>query len=186
MKTATSASCGRTSPPPDPPAPLNPSIEQTAHQIASDRTGPGGIIGPTDDIDTDGYWTVDDYKALMGLAAYRYLAQRVGDTVEATWAGAQYNSLLAATNATLESTISRYQLSYLPCSILQPNTANRCSNPEDANWAAPFLFGRWAWDAQLFGAPVSGPGLQLVDATYRYGFGRLEGLLPGHGGGLSL
>ena len=46
-----------------------------AHQIAADRTGPNGIIGMTNDIDSNGYWTVDDYEALMGLAAYRYLAR---------------------------------------------------------------------------------------------------------------
>ena len=62
--------------------------------------------------------------------------------------------------------------------MVEPNTANRCGNPEDANWAAPFLFGRWAWDAQLFGAAVSGPGVQLIDATYAYGFARLAGKLP--------
>ncbi len=59
-------------------ASAEPSIEQTAHQIAADRTGPGGIIGETNDIDTNGLWTVDDYEALMGLAAYGYLARRVG------------------------------------------------------------------------------------------------------------
>ena len=37
--------------------------------------------------------------------------------------------------------------------MTEPNTANRCANAEDANWAAPFLFGRWAWDGYLFGAP---------------------------------
>lgn len=163
---------------PGPAGATEPSIEQTAHQIAADRTGPDGIIGATDDIDTDGYWTVDDYEALMGLAAYRYLAQRVGNTGEAAWASDQYDSLLASTNQTLDATISQYHLTYLPCSMLQPNSANRCNNPEDANWAAPFLFGRWAWDAQLFGAPVNGPGFQLIDATYRYGFARLEGTLP--------
>ena len=87
-----------------------PSIEDTAHTIAADRTGPGGIMGITDDIDTNGYWTVDDYEALMGLAAYRYLAQQVGDTTEVQWATAQYNDLLAATNRTLDATIARYQL----------------------------------------------------------------------------
>ena len=86
--------------------------------------------------------------------------------------------MLAATNATLDATIHRYRLDYLPCSMLQPNTANRCKNPEDANWAAPMLFGRWAWDAPLFGASVSGPGVQLIDATYAYGFHRLAGKLP--------
>jgi hypothetical protein len=114
----------------------------------------------------------------MGLAAYRYLAQQVGDAGEVQWATTEYNVLLAATNRVLTSTIDRYHLSYLPCSMVQPNTANRCKNPDDANWAAPLLFGRWAWDAQLFGAPVNGPGIQLINATYAYGFGRLKGKLP--------
>jgi hypothetical protein len=155
-----------------------PSIEQTAHKIAADRTGPGGIIGATDDIDTDGLWTVDDYEALTGLAAYRYLAQQIGNATETRWATGEYNSLLAATNRTLTATIARYTLHYLPCSMVQPNTANRCNTPDDANWAAPFLFGRWAWDAELFGASISGPGSTLIDATYDYGFARLAKLLP--------
>ena len=155
-----------------------PSIEQAVHHVASDRTGPFGIIGRTDDIDSDGLWTVDDYEALAGLAAYRWLAGQVGDTIEEQWATAQYDGLLAATNAVLTATISHYGLDYLPCSMVQPNTANRCDNPQDANWAAPFLFGRWAWDAPLFGAAVSGPGVTLIDATYAYGFGRLRGMLP--------
>jgi len=155
-----------------------PSIEAAAHTIAADRTGPGGVMGLTDDIDTDGYWTVDDYEALMGLAAYRYLAERLGNDTEAAWATSQYDALLAATNSTLETTIAEYHLAYLPCSLVEPNSANRCQNPEDANWAAPLQFGKWAWDAPLFGAAVNGPGISLIDATYDYGFGRLEGELP--------
>jgi len=99
----------------------------------------------------------------MGLAAYRYLAQRVDDHTEVQWATTEYDALLAATSATLDATITRSQLNYLPCSMTEPNTSNRCNKPEDANWAAPFQFGKWAWDAQLFDAPVSGPGLTLID-----------------------
>jgi hypothetical protein len=155
-----------------------PSIKDTAHLIAADRKGPGGIMEETDDIDTNGFWTIDNYEALMGLAAYRYVAQQLGDSAEVEWATTQYRSLLAATNATLKGTIARDRLDYLPCSMLQSNMDNRCANAEDANWAAPFLFGRWAWDGYLFGAERSGPGYQLIDATYRYGFARLIGKLP--------
>ena len=155
-----------------------PSIEDTAHLIAADRTGPGGIMEKTNDIDANGYWTIDNYEALTGLATYEWLARQVGNTSEEKWAAAQYASLLAATNKTLDATISANHLSYLPCSMTEPNTANRCANAEDANWAAPFLFGRWAWDGYLFGAKLSGPGLSLIDATYSYGFGRLRGKLP--------
>ncbi len=155
-----------------------PSIEDTAHLIAADRTGPGGIMQETNDIDANGYWTIDNYEALTGLATYEWLARQVGNTSEAKWAAGQYASLLAATSKTLNATISANHLTYLPCSMTEPNTANRCANAEDANWAAPFLFGRWAWDGYLFGAKLSGPGLNLIDATYDYGFGRLRGKLP--------
>jgi len=154
------------------------SIKSTAHDIAADRTGPSGIMGSTNDIDTQGYWTTDDYEALTGLAAYRYLAERTGDRPEAAWASQQYDSLLSATNQALDTTISRYGLDYLPCSLLAPNSANRCANPEDANWTSPFGFGGWAWNASLFGATLNGPGISLIDATYAYGFQRLKGTLP--------
>jgi hypothetical protein len=153
-----------------------PSIEDAAHVIVSDRSGPSGIMEETDDIDTNGFWTTDDFAALLGLAAYAYLAQRIGNLAESAWATQQYNSLLTATNSTLGSTISKYQLDYLPCSMLQPNTANRCNHPEDANWSSPF--GNWAWEGYLLGATRTGPGLNLIDATYAYGFKRLEGKLP--------
>jgi hypothetical protein len=165
---ATEGSAGKT----------EPSIKDTAHAIAADRTGPGGIMEETNDIDANGFWTIDNYEALMGLWSYRWLAQQVGDTAEMTWATSQYDSLLAATNKTLNATISANHLNYLPCSMTEPNTGNRCANAEDANWAAPFLFGRWAWDGSLFGAPLSGPGVSLIDATYKYGFTRLAGKLP--------
>ena len=155
-----------------------PSIKDSAHAIAAARTGPGGIIEMTNDIDANGYWTIDDYSALMGLAAYRWLAQQVGDATEYAWASNEYSSLLGAVNQTLVATISTNHLNYIPCSMLDPNDANRCSNPKDANWAAPFLFGRWAWDGYLFDAPINGPGADLIDATYDYGFGRLVGILP--------
>ena len=155
-----------------------PSIEDAAHAIAADRTGPMGTMEATHDIDTEGSWTTDDYEALLGLAAYRYLASALGNTSEATWATSEYSSLLTATNTVLEQTIDRDGLDYLPCSLLQPNTANRCNDPKDANWTSPFGFGSWAWEGYLLGAPLSGPGLTLIDATYSYGFGRFRGVLP--------
>ena len=155
-----------------------PSIEASAHAIAADRTGPMGTMEATNDIDTQGSWTVDDFEALLGLAAYHYIAASIDNGAEATWAGDEYSSLLAATDGLLEQTITTDHLSYLPCSLTQPNTANRCTNPKDANWTSPFGFGAWAWEAGLLGAAVTGPGATLIDGTYDYGFGRLKGILP--------
>ena len=114
----------------------------------------------------------------MGLAAYQWLAKQVGDSAEYAWATSEYSSLLKAVNDTLTATMTKYHIDYLPCSMVEPNDANRCSNPKDANWGAPFLFGRWAWDGYLFGADINGPGYTQIDATYDYGFGRLKGILP--------
>jgi hypothetical protein len=163
-------------------ASAQPSIEATAQIIAADRTGPGGIIGETNDIDANGYWVSDNYEALLGLAGYEYLAKVMGNTAQEQWAASEYNSLLQAVNSTLSSTISSNNLDYIPCSMVEPNTANRCSNPEDANWAAPGVYFNWAWNAYLLGAPMTSPNggtaADWIDKTLSYGFGRLQGLLP--------
>ena len=138
-------------------ASAQPSIEATAQIIAADRTGPGGIIGETSDIDANGYWVSDNYEALLGLVGYEYLAKVMGNTAQEQWAAGEYNSLLQAVNSTLSSTISSNNLNYIPCSMVEPNTANRCSNPEDANWAAPGVYFNWAWNGYLLGAPMTGP-----------------------------
>jgi hypothetical protein len=168
------------------PGPLGasaqPSIEATAQIIAADRTGPGGIIGETNDIDANGYWVSDNYEALLGLAGYKYLAQVMGNAAQEQWAAGEYSSLLQAVNSTLSSTISANNINYIPCSMVEPNTANRCSNPEDANWAAPGVYFNWAWNAYMLGAPMTAPNggtvADWIDNTLSYGFGRLQGLLP--------
>jgi hypothetical protein len=163
-------------------ASAQPSIEATAQIIAADRTGPGGIIGQTGDIDANGYWVSDNYEALLGLAGYQYLAKVMGNTAQEQWAASEYNSLLQAVNSTLSSTISSNNLNYIPCSMVEPNTANRCSNPEDANWAAPGVYFNWAWNAYLLGAPMTSPNGgtagDWIDKTMSYGFGRAKGMLP--------
>jgi hypothetical protein len=168
------------------PGPLGakaePSIESSAHVIAADRTGPGGIIGETSDIDANGYWTSDNYEALLGLAGYEYLAKVMHDTTEQKWAAAQYASLLTAVNKTLSHTIAASHLDYIPCSMTEPNTANRCDNPEDANWAAPGVYFNEAWNGYLLGATTTPPGsgtmAHWIDQTLAYGFGRTAGMLP--------
>ena len=163
--------------PTGPPDPAQPSIEEAAHQIAADRTGPSGTMEATDDIDTQGYWTVDDYEALLGLAAYRYVATSIGNHRRGgVGEGPVRQPAVSDRPGARRSTISQYRLDYLPCSIYQPNTANRCVNPEDANWTSPV--GQLGVGGRLLGARVSGPGASMIDATFAYGFGRLQGLLP--------
>ncbi len=53
------------------------------HTIAADRTGPGGIMEETNDIDANGFWTIDNYEALMGLLDLPLAGPAGGD---ANWA----------------------------------------------------------------------------------------------------
>lgn len=107
-------------------------------------------------------WTSDNYQALLGLAGYEYLARVAGNKAEAS-------------NTTLSATITANHLNYIPCSMVEPNTANRCANPEDANRAAPGVYFNWAWNADQLGAPVTAPGggtmAGWIDQTLSYGFG---------------
>ncbi|MCX2951594.1 hypothetical protein [Lentzea sp. NEAU-D7] len=155
-------------------------IRQTAHRIESDATGPGGIMKATVAVDHAGYWTVDNQSALFALLTYSYIAKTLGETAEASWAQQVYGRLLSAVNARLNTTISTNGLSYLPCAMDVPNSsANVCGQTNNGNWASMFLFGRWAWDGQLWGSDPSGPMISMIDATYDNGFSRLSNL-PKH------
>lgn len=158
-------------------------IRQHAHEIHSDRidtpAGPDtGYIKTTNAIDSNGYWTVDDWSALEGLMAYLYIALQTGDTAEAAWASAEYTSLYKAVNDAIVAVQTTNDIGYIPISLTESNEAGQRADPRDANWASMFLFGRWAWDGYLFGAPQSGAMLDDIDATYQYGFDRRQGL-PG-------
>ncbi|ACL77536.1 S-layer homology domain-containing protein [Ruminiclostridium cellulolyticum] len=168
-------------------------LKKMAHSIHDDRTGPNhdGIMKSTLAIDTYGQWTVDDQAALMGLIAYKYicneLAIKENDQskkeyylAEAQWANAEYDSLLKVVTETLENTINRNNLNYIPASIVEPNTANRCNDIRDGNWASMLLFGSFPWDGYLYGADQSkaGANIDMIDQTYAYGIERRKDL-PG-------
>jgi hypothetical protein len=150
-------------------------IYTAAHQIHTDRTGPGGIIKTTFDIDNTGFWTVDNWSALMGLKAYEYICSRLGYIAETTWATNEYNSLLTSVNNTLSLTMTSSNIDYIPPAMLE---SNQLRDPRDAIWASMLNFGRWAWDGYLFGASQSGVSLTNIDNTYDAGF------LGGHAAGL--
>ncbi len=168
-------------------------LKKMAHSIHDDRTGANhdGIMKSTLAIDSYGQWTVDDQAALMGLIAYRYIcnelaikesgqSQKEYYLSEAQWALTEYDSLLKVVTETLEKTISDYNLDYIPASIVEPNTNNRCNDVRDANWASMLLFGSFPWDGYLYGADQSeaGANIDMIDQTYAYGIERRKNL-PG-------
>ncbi len=148
-------------------------IRANTHRIADDRIDGGtGIMKRTTAIDTNGFWTIDNWSALTGLASYAFICARLGEKDEEAWARAEYDSLLDVCNKRLEELMSTHSFSYIPASMTEPNELSKRRDPKDANWASMFLFGRWAWDAYLLCAPQHGPMLDLIDRTYKHGFKR--------------
>lgn len=136
-----------------------------------------GYLKYSFDNDSGGTWLFDDETALAGLAAYKYIAARIGDPAEAQWAATAYTNLLNATNKGLAANESANSFNFLPCEVNQPVTADRCDSPNDANWASPALWGENVWDIMLQGGALSGilGDPSQTDNLYQMGFARLAG-----------
>ncbi len=149
-------------------------IKSAGHKIVNERTGPQQTMKKTPDIDSWGYWTIDNWSALFGLRCYEYVCQRLGEPEEAAWAQMEYRSFLKTLNEVLEKNLKKNNLNYIPVSLIESNDANRCKHGEDACWVAHLWFGRWPWEGWLAGAEQYGVNVDLIDATYDYGLERLK------------
>ncbi len=163
------------------PSPWGPSLYTMMHTDYLAQLSPvTHYLRPSGDNDSGGTWLFDDETALAGLAAYRYIATRIGNTAEARWADGAYASLLGAVNAGLAANESASDFSFLPCEVNVPVTADRCNSPADANWASQALWGENVWDILLQGGQLDGilgdPG--QTDSLYQMGFSRLQGSVP--------
>ncbi len=147
-------------------------IKDNVHSIEADIDSETKIMKKTIAIDSLGYWTIDNWSALMGLCCYEYICKKLGNTAEEKWAAGLYDKLLFDANEFVGKTIEKKRLDYLPISMEESNEEGKRKNPKDANWASMFLFGRWGWDGWLFCARQSGIMLDLIDKTYAHGFER--------------
>lgn len=144
-----------------------PQIRENTHAIEKDRAD-NGLMRRTNAIDSLGAWTVDDWSALTGLSAYYYICTVLGETQEAAWARAQYDSLLAAWTAALDALREKTGIRYIPISMTEANETGPRADVRDANALSMCLFGRWAWDGWLFGMPQPDALPAWIDETYDY------------------
>jgi hypothetical protein len=139
-------------------------------QLAGD-----GTLATNFDNDSTGRWLFSNFSALQMLASYKYIATRIGQTAEATWAAGAYTSLLNALNTVVGRNQSTNGFNFLPCEVDKPNTANRCNTFNDANWASPGWVNQNQWSTMLAGGNLTGimgdPG--QIDRMYQWGFARL-------------
>jgi hypothetical protein len=158
-----------------------PSLRTMMRTIYAGQVDTDGTLKSNFDNDSTGKWILSNYSALIGLAAYKYIATRLGQTAEATWAQGAYTSLHNALNTVIGNNQRANNFNFLPCEVQRPNTANRCNTFNDANWAQAGWSGQNQWDTMLMGGtPLSGiigdPG--QLDRMYQWGYDRLAGRVP--------
>jgi hypothetical protein len=156
-------------------SPWGPSLFTIMHTIYAGQLAADGVLKASFDNDSSGRWLFDDYSALEALASYRYIATRIGQTAEAQWADTAYTTLLNSLNTVLGKNESTNGFTYLPCTVDQPDTANRCNTFNDANWASPLWVGQNQWSTLLMGGALNGIAgdPSQGDGRYRFGFARL-------------
>jgi len=159
------------------PSQWGPSLYTIMHTDYLSQLNAAGYLRRSDDNDSGGTWLFDDETALAGLAAYRYIAARIGDNAEAQWADGAYASLLKAVNGALAANEQANDFNFLPCEVNVPITADRCNTAGDANWAGSNLWGQNVWDILLQGGALSGVlgDPSQTDNLYETGFSRLAG-----------
>jgi ricin-type beta-trefoil lectin protein len=157
------------------PSGWGPSLFTIMHTIYQGQLASNGVLKSSNDNDSQGSWLFDDYSALQALAAYKYIATVLGNTTEAEYANSAYNSLLSNLNTVLSANESANGFSFLPCTVNQPNSANRCNTFNDANWASPEWVNQNQWSTFLEGGTLSGIAGSATqgDALYAWGFARL-------------
>jgi hypothetical protein len=157
-------------------SPWGPSLYTIARNRYPAQLASDGTLATNFDNDSTGRWLFSNFSALQMLASYRYIATRIGQTAEATWADTAYTTLLNSLNTVVGRNQSTNGFSYLPCEVDKPNTANRCNTYNDANWASPGWVGQNQWSTMLAGGALTGimgdPG--QIDRMYAWGFDRLS------------
>jgi hypothetical protein len=156
-------------------SPWGPSLYTMMHTIYTSQLAPDGALVSNFDNDSQGRWLFSDFSALEALAAYKYIATGTGQTAEAQWADAAYTKLLNAVNTLVGNTESANGFSFLPCTVDQPDSANRCGTYNDANWASPGWVGQDQWSTMLMGGTLTGTvgDPAQIDSMYQMGFARL-------------
>jgi len=160
------------------PSQWGPSLYTMMHTDFLSQLDPNtGYLQFSFDNDSGGTWLFDDETALAGLSAYAYIATKIGDPAEATWAQGAYTSLLNATNAGLAANEQANGFNFLPCEVNVPVTQDRCGSSNDANWASQLLWGENAWTVFLQGGQLNGilGDPAQTDNMYELGFARLQG-----------
>lgn len=130
------------------------------------QKGVYGLIrkGSTLDNNHKTYTLVDDFAALHGFAAYKYLCECFGQKDEAAWAEAQMKDLNDCLNRTIRKSVDESGLEWYNACFSFDMDYNLVSGP--GNWlGTTFMMPSFPWNAQLKGFDLGGEWLDYLDRS---------------------
>lgn len=125
-----------------------------------------GLMNPSNTMDNGReYLLVDNLAALHGLAAYRYLAGRLGETEEARWAQAELDDLNACLDDALRAGMRRRGKPWFHVMLAIEEHALL---DQPANWlASSLMMAAFPWGAWLKGFEPDGAWSEFLDSSIR-------------------
>ncbi|MGI6264613.1 MAG: bacterial Ig-like domain-containing protein [Acutalibacteraceae bacterium] len=131
-----------------------------------------GLIQKSESLDNNpyDYLVVDDFTALHGLTAYRYLCREWGDTDEEAWATQQMTALNGALNAALDDFMRRHDVDWYMCAMNDDSgfwkRHENGSVTYDGNWiSSTLMMSTFPWDAMLRGLELGGTWKDYLEST---------------------
>ena len=145
-------------------------IQATAHLIHSHRDfddvpGHKGIMQKSNTLDNrSDYLIVDNFAALHGLAAYKYICDYFQDTNESLWAANEMKDLNQSFNQALDYTMARREVDWYMAAIDDDSYFWR--RGYDGNWiGTSMMMSTFPWNASLKGFDLGGTWKDAFDRS---------------------
>lgn len=129
-------------------------IKMAAHLIDNHRNmvedgGHFGIMNPSNTLDNgSNFLVVDNFAALHGLAAYRFISNYFGNWPEAAWATEKMNDLNKCFNTVLQHSMMRRKLDWYMAAF--DDDAYFWKRGYDGNWlGTTLMMSTFPWNASL-------------------------------------
>lgn len=123
-----------------------------------------GLMKKGNTLDNGGktYLLVDNFAALHGFAAYKYLCEKLGQSEEASWADTQIKDLNDCLNAAIRKSVKEGGYNWYNACFSFNMDYNLVSGP--GNWlGTTFMMPTFPWNAQLKGFNLGGEWMEYLD-----------------------
>lgn len=127
-----------------------------------------GLIrkGHTLDNNAKTYLLVDNFAALHGFTAYKYICEQMGDSVEAEWADKELVDLNDCLNAAIRKSVSDRDMNWYCACFSFDMDYHLLSGP--GNWlGTTFMMPSFPWNAQLKGFDLRGEWFDYLDNSVK-------------------